>query len=154
MLHGVICLPSDFLFCFVFCLEYLLHITPAFFADVLTNSMDGFAQTSTIQPASGNGLLHSKLTCLPSTALDGLDHNTTFTFDDMTLTVCVELCRGQSAPWAVVEFNHCHCYGDGVGTWATLRAAEHRVSCGLVCPGHQFQHCGGDGEVVVMIVGE
>ncbi|XP_076445510.1 uncharacterized protein LOC143283219 [Babylonia areolata] len=99
----------------------------------------------------------SKLTCLASSSpkLLNLSHAETlnFAWEDMTLTSCLERCRGARGQWAVVTFNVCRCYDDEAVTWEVLKGAEHETVCGDPCPGHPFQYCGGGDYAAVMIVG-
>ena len=98
------------------------------------------------------------MTCVTEANLTaGLDTALTLEFSDpdMTLTLCVERCRGARAHLAAaVNVTSCRCYDD-TGDWVkVLKEGEERVLCGQRCPGHQHQYCGDADLALVMIVGE
>ncbi|RUS83469.1 hypothetical protein EGW08_008785, partial [Elysia chlorotica] len=63
---------------------------------------------------------------------------------DMTATLCLELCRGQSWTVAAVTESSCYCVDslltlDTNSSWSAMDTAE----CSRRCPGHRSQFCGG-----------
>ena len=62
---------------------------------------------------------------------------------DMSLTFCVQICKGQSVYMAMIQNETCFCVDTMPASSVTLDVDN----CTIPCPGNDFQLCGGHGDV-------
>lgn len=112
-------------------------------------------------PANGRRMLVRKLQCVTVTSMQVPNSRATTNMadnwlrwkdGDMTVTVCVQLCRGSDTTWAVVNGSECAC-AQVIDTSSLARVADND-NCGDLCPGDPFQFCGGGSVVVYARVGK
>lgn len=70
----------------------------------------------------------------------------TSTEEDMTLTFCTQICKGQFKEYALVQNRTCWCR-DSLPS--DRRNASHK-QCNTVCPGNEGQTCGGHTSVTAI----
>lgn len=61
--------------------------------------------------------------------------------EEMSLTFCVQFCKGQDFDIAIMQNDTCHC----VATFPPYNTAD-VTNCSILCPGNSFQLCGGVGD--------
>lgn len=112
-------------------------------------------------PANGRRMLVRRLQCVTVTSMQVPNSRATTSMadtwlrwkdGDMTVTVCVQLCKGSNATWAVVNGSECAC-AQVIDT-SSLAHVVDNDNCGDLCPGDPFQFCGGGAVVVYARVGK
>ena len=71
----------------------------------------------------------------------GLSADYSLIDESMSVTYCVQLCKGQQLDYALLQNFTCSC----VDTLPALNIAA-KNECLSECPGNKFQYCGGDGD--------
>lgn len=70
-------------------------------------------------------------------------------YEDMTIPVCVELCRGQGQTYALLDVTSCWC-----SSTISMASAKSPTSCTSMCLTNKAQMCGGPAHVSAYSVGE
>lgn len=79
----------------------------------------------------------------PSCArIPSLTPTRTFQYSEMSLTHCAQLCKGVQLDTALLQNDTCNCV-DSLPTNTEVSLLE----CSYLCPGNEFQLCGGPGDI-------
>ena len=72
-------------------------------------------------------------------SLQGIASNATYTSSEMTIQLCVEVCKGQRVPIALIQEEKCFC---DTSRESLVMLPQHFCAHDSPCPGNPFQSCG------------